>query len=119
MCNHTSGCKGIRGRLGGCQPSHIVQYCTGMAQRVCDLVTSAEAREILGGRRLEPYYRVRTGTPARIKPIMRAGNGSRSPLLFNRRDVEKLRDEILAKLSKELERVTAADSRLSKAGAKR
>jgi hypothetical protein len=69
-----------------------------------DLVTSAEAREILGGRRLEPYYR----RGDRIKPVMRAGSGSRSPLLFNRADVEKLRDEILAKLNEQLAKVGAA-----------
>jgi hypothetical protein len=73
----------------------------------CDLVTSAEAREILGGRRLEPYYR-RPDT-ARIQPVMRAGTGTRSPLLFRRSDVEKLRDEIAARLNGQLERVT--DSR--------
>ena len=82
---------------------HYVQYCTGMANTV-DLVTSAEAREILGGRRLEPYYR----RGDRIKPVMRAGSGSRSPLLFNRADVEKLRDEILAKLNEQLAKVGAA-----------
>jgi hypothetical protein len=77
----------------------------------CDLVTSSEAREILGGRRLEPYYRVRSGQSealTRIKPVMRAGSGSRSPLLFNRCDVEKLRDEILAKLNDQLAKVAGA-----------
>lgn len=69
----------------------------------CDLITSAEAREILGGRRLEPYYR--RAETARIKPVMRAGSGSRSPLLFNRTDVERLRDEIAAKLNDQLEQV--------------
>lgn len=87
-----------------------------MSNLVSDLVTSAEAREILGGRRLEPYYR----RGDRIKPVMRAGSGSRSPLLFNRVDVERLRDEILAKLNEQLVKVsgasTAADSRLSKRG---
>lgn len=72
-----------------------------MASLACDLVTSAEAREILGGRRLEPYYR----RGDRIKPVMRAGSGSRSPLLFNRTDVERLRDEILAKLNEQLSKV--------------
>jgi hypothetical protein len=81
-----------------------------MAKPACDLVTSSEARDILGGRRLEPYYR-RGG---RIKPVMRAGSGSRSPLLFNRCDVEKLRDEILQKLSDDLAKVSATDSRLSR-----
>lgn len=85
-----------------------------------DLVTSAEAREILGGRRLEPYYRERPGTgESRIKPVMRAGSGPRSPLLFKRSDVEKLRDEIQTKLTDELAKVNAADSRLSTSGKKR
>lgn len=87
-----------------------------MAKVPYDLVTSAEAREILGGRRLEPYYR----RGDRIKPVMRAGSGSRSPLLFNRVDVEKLRDEILAKLNDQLAKVGGTtgegDRRLSKAG---
>lgn len=79
----------------------------------CDLITSAEAREILGGRRLEPYYR--RPESARIKPVMRAGTGTRSPLLFNRCDVEKLRDEIAADLGQKLLEVTSgsADSRLA------
>jgi hypothetical protein len=72
-----------------------------MGKLASDLVTSAEAREILGGRRLEPYYR----RGDRIKPVMRAGSGSRSPLLFNRSDVEKLRDEIQAKLEDQLAKV--------------
>lgn len=80
-----------------------------------DLVTSAEAREILGGRRLEPYYR----RGNRIVPVMRAGTGSRSPLLFKRRDVEKLRDEILAKLHDELSRVDSGTSTTTKAATKR
>lgn len=90
---------------------HVVQYCTVMGNVPCDLVTSSEARDILGGRRLEPYYRVRAGqseTLTRIKPVMRAGSGSRSPLLFNRSDVEKLRDEILTKLSDQLAKVAGA-----------
>jgi ethanolamine ammonia-lyase small subunit len=96
---------------------HDVQYCTGMPKIACDLITSAEAREMLGGKRLEPYYRVRSGTKARITPVMRAGSGTRSPLLFNRAEVEKLRDEILAKLNEELAKVTPpADRRLSKRG---
>ena len=74
-----------------------------MTPQACDLITSAEASEILGGRRLEPYYR----RGDRIKPVMRAGSGTRSPLLFNRADVEKLRDEILAKLTEEVDRVNA------------
>lgn len=78
-----------------------------MPESVCesgdDLITSAQGREILGGRRLEPYYR-RSDT-ARIKPVMRAGSGTRSPLLFRRSDVEKLRDEIAAKLTDQLEQV--------------
>jgi hypothetical protein len=73
----------------------------------CDLITSAEARAILGGRRLEPYYR-RGEDHGRITPVMRAGSGPRSPLLFRRADVEKLRDEILAKLNADLAAVTAA-----------
>lgn len=96
-----------------------MQYCTGMVTKATDLVTSAEAREILGGRRLEPYYRGSGTRTPRIKPIMRAGNGARSPLLFNRRDVEKLRDEIQAKLTDQLERVSGGDRRLSTAGSKR
>lgn len=74
-----------------------------MSPEACDLITSAEASEILGGRRLEPYYR----RGDRIKPVMRAGSGTRSPLLFNRADVEALRDEIAAKLNEELQAVTA------------
>lgn len=66
-----------------------------------DLVTSAEARDMLGGRRLEPYYR--RGT--RIKPVRRVGSGDRSPLLFNRADVERLRDEIMAELTEQLAKV--------------
>lgn len=77
----------------------------------CDLITSAEARVILGGRRLEPYYR--RPESARITPVMRAGTGTRSPLLFRRSDVEKLRDEIAAKLNEQLEQVTSGDSRLA------
>lgn len=89
---------------------HDVQYCTVMTQQVSDLITSSEASEIIGGRRLEPYYRVRPGSEEpRIKPVMRAGSGTRSPLLFNRADVEALRDEILAKLEDELGRVTGTD----------
>lgn len=94
-----------------CQQLHVVQYCTVMKPVPCDLVTSSEARVILGGRRLEPYYRVRPGqsdTLTRIKPVMRAGSGSRSPLLFNRGDVVKLRDEILAKLNDQLAKVGGA-----------
>jgi hypothetical protein len=37
---------------------------------------------------------------------MRAGTGTRSPLLFKRSDVEKLRDEIAVRLNGQLERVT-------------
>jgi hypothetical protein len=69
-----------------------------------DLVTAAEASLILGGRRLEPYYR----NGARITPAMRAGSGKRSPLLFHRADVERLRDEILAKLEADVERMSAS-----------
>lgn len=89
---------------------HDVQYCTLMPERECDpcdLITSAEGREILGGRRLEPYYR--RPESARISPVMRAGNGPRSPLLFRRSDVERLRDEIAAKLNDQLEQVKGGD----------
>ena len=79
-----------------------------MGKPASDLVTSSEAREILGGKRLEPYYRVRPGVTARVTPVMRAGSGSRSPLLFNRRDIEKLRDEIVAKLNDDLAKVGAS-----------
>lgn len=71
---------------------HIVQYCTAMT-KVPDLITSAEASDILG-RRIEPYHR-----RGRIAPAMRAGTGIRSPLLFRRSDVEKLRDEIVERLN--------------------
>lgn len=90
----------------------MASKATAIAPKASDLVTSAEAREILGGRRLEPYYR----RGDRIKPVMRAGSGSRSPLLFNRADVEKLRDEIQAKLTDQLDRVAnGTDRRLAKA----
>lgn len=65
------------------------------------LVTTAEASRILGVKRLEPYYR-RGG---KLVPVMRAGKGTRAPLLFAREDVEKLRDEILARLTEQLGRV--------------
>jgi hypothetical protein len=63
-----------------------------------DLITSAEASELLG-RRVEPY--VRRG---RIQAAMRAGTGQRSPLLFHRSDVERLRGEIVARLNEQLAR---------------
>lgn len=75
-----------------------------------DLVTAAEAREILGGRRLEPYYR----RGNRITPVMRVGSGQRSPLLFRRADVEKLRDEILAKLTDDLAKTKSATKKRSR-----
>ena len=46
-------------------------------------------------RRVEPYVRA-----GRIEPVMRAGAGKRSPLLFHRADVEKLRDELLDQFQK-------------------
>ena len=70
-----------------------------------DLITSAEASELLPPtasgkvRRIEPYHR-----RGRIKPAMRAGSGQRSPLLFHRSDVEKLRDQIVAGLETQLQR---------------
>lgn len=67
--------------------------------RAPDLITSAEASELLG-RRIEPYHR-----RGRITAAMRAGSGQRSPLLFKRRDVEKLRDQIKAKLNEQLARI--------------
>jgi len=65
-----------------------------------DLITSAEASELLG-RRIEPYHR-----RERIKAAMRAGTGRRSPLLFRRSDVEKLRVEIVERLNEQLARVS-------------
>jgi hypothetical protein len=63
-----------------------------------DLLTSREASALLPptttgtDRRIESY--VASGA---IAPTMRAGNGKRAPLLFARRDVLKLRDQIIAK----------------------
>lgn len=65
-----------------------------------DLITSAEASDLLG-RRIEPYHR-----RGRITAAMRAGTGQRSPLLFHRADVEKLRDQIVERLNEQLARVT-------------
>ena len=64
-----------------------------------DLITSAEASDMLG-RRIEPYHR-----RGRISAAMRAGSGQRSPLLYHRADVERLRDEIVTRLSEQLARV--------------
>jgi hypothetical protein len=64
-----------------------------------DLITSAEASDMLG-RRIEPYHR-----RGRIHAAMRAGTGRRSPLLYHRADVERLRDEIVTRLSEQLARV--------------
>lgn len=83
-----------------------MQYCTVMPLRLSDLVTSTEAGKILPPtlygkpRRIEPYHR--TG---RIKPVMRVGSGPRSPLLFKRRDVEKLRDELAVEVEARLANV--------------
>ena len=68
-----------------------------------DLITSSEASEILG-RRIEPYHR-----RGRIRPAMRAGSGPRSPMLFARRDVIKLRDQIIDRLNEQLARVPHAE----------
>jgi hypothetical protein len=69
-----------------------------------ELITSTEASEMLprtakgGLRRIEPYHR-----QGRITPVMRAGSSQRSPLLFSRKDVELLRDEILAGIRAQLQ----------------
>ena len=69
--------------------------------KVPDLLTSAEAELLLPPtyngtvRRIGPYV-----TAGRIEPAMRAGSGKRAPLLFNRKDVEKLRDEILGRFQR-------------------
>lgn len=68
-----------------------------------DLLTSAEASELLPPtakgklRRIGAYRR-----DGRITPVMRAGTSKRSPLLFSRKDVEALRDEIIATLEAQL-----------------
>jgi hypothetical protein len=76
-----------------------------MPSKPPDLMTSAEASELIG-RRIEPYHRENRRN--RIIPAMRAGSGPRSPLLFHRSDVEKLRDEIVAQLNDQLSRVKRA-----------
>jgi hypothetical protein len=66
-----------------------------------DLLTSREASALLpptttgSARRIESYV-----LSGQIEPTMRAGTGRRAPLLFARRDVEKLRDRIVAKYQK-------------------
>jgi hypothetical protein len=68
-----------------------------------DLITSTEASEMLplspkgNVRRIEPYHR-----NGRIMPVMRAGSSKRSPLLFSRKDVERLRAELVAELEAQL-----------------
>ena len=63
---------------------------------VQDLITSAEADAMLG-RRIEPYFR-----RGRIEAAMRVGTGLRAPLLYHREDVERLRDEIVERLTQDL-----------------
>ena len=69
-----------------------------------DLLSSSEASEMLPPtyngttRRIEPYVRA-----GRIAPAMKAGTGKRAPLLFKRKDVERLRDEILQKFQRIIE----------------
>jgi hypothetical protein len=66
-----------------------------------DLLTSREASALLpptttgSDRRIESYV-----LSGQIEPAMRAGNGKRAPLLFARKDVIKLRDQIIAKYRK-------------------
>jgi hypothetical protein len=68
-----------------------------------DLITSTEAGEMLppslngNVRRIEPYRRV-----GRITPVMRVGSSKRAPLLFSRKDVERLRDELVVELETQL-----------------
>jgi hypothetical protein len=63
-----------------------------------DLLTSREASALLpptttgSQRRIESYV-----LSGQIEPTMRAGDGKRAPLLFARKDVEKLRDAIIRK----------------------
>ena len=66
-----------------------------------DLLTSREASALLpptttgSSRRIESYV-----LNGEIEPAMRAGSGRRAPLLFARKDVEKLRDRIIARYQK-------------------
>jgi len=70
---------------------------------VPDLLTSKQAEALLPPmangqlRRLEPF--VRKGA---IEPAMRAGSGTRSPLLFHREDVLALRESILDGLREQI-----------------
>jgi hypothetical protein len=64
-------------------------------------------------RRIEPYHR-----NGRIQPVMRVGAGQRSPLLFRRSDVEKLRDELIAEIKAQLVPPKRGDRKLKQLASK-